>query len=519
MMKFCGLICALLAVTILMGQSPVAMAAETDSAAIERLVTNLGSQSRLIRQSAHKRLVEIGLPAVRPLRAAGRSDNEEVRQRAMTVLKAIRAAREVCVRELGKVPQPFKNIHLFISPDGERVAYMLTRGDKRILVCDGRQGPAWDSILYVGPYSRDSKRLPYQATRDGNSFIVFAGEEDKAIPTVGTGRVVYSADCRRIAYWAKDGPEQWIVCDGKAGPHYASVSSGIFSPDGKRHAYAATDQQGNKFVVLDGKPLKPYEKVGSIVFSPDGKRLAFTVKEGGAGMVVCDGKEGLRYPDVFYPFFSRDGKSLAYWARSADCKKHFVIRDGTEVAQPGGEPRLVFSPDGRALACSTYHGGELMRIEKETEVLATGHDDASEPVFSPDGRHIACALGKDKRWWVSVDGKSLAGMYDPENVLNVSRMGPGRSEYLILDSPGFSADGRHIYWKGFRGPRTSLMKANREHFIVCDGFEGPSHEGLWIPGGFKNRARRLRYVVRDGDSVRLMETAWPEAMTWKDAVE
>ncbi len=515
----CGLTALLLAAAMLMVHSPATMAGEIDSAAIERLVANLGSQSRLIRQSAHKRLVEIGLPAVKPLRAAARSDDQEVRVRALTVLKAIRAAREVCVKELGKVPQPFKNTHLFISPNGERVAYFLTRGDNRILVCDGKEGPTWDSIQYVGPFSRDGKRLPYQATKDGNSFIAFAGEEDRAIPTVGTGRAVYSADCGRIAYWVKEGQIEWIVCDGKAGPHYADVGSYVFSPDGKRFAYTARDETGNKFVVLDGKRLKSYEKVGYMRFSPDSKRLAFTVKQGGTGMVVCDGKEGPRYPEVFYPVFSSDGKSLAYWTRNADRKKYSIIRDGKEVAQPGGEPRLAFSPDGRALACATYSGGELCRIEKEIEVLATGHDNASGPVFSPDGRHIACALGKDMRWWVCVDGKGLAGQYDPEMVKHWS--GPsGGGTSMTLESPGFSADGRHVYWKGFRGrPGGTGPPGNREHFIVCDGFEGPSHEGLWIPTGFKNHAKRLRYVVRDGDRVRLMETAWPEAMTWQDAVE
>jgi hypothetical protein len=64
-----------------------------------------------------------------------------------------------------------------------------------------------------------------------------------------------------------------------------------------------------------------------------------------------------------------------------------------------------------------------------------------------------------------------------------------------------------------------LPPGNREHFIVCDGFEGPSHEDLWIPGDFRNHAKRLRYVVRDGERVRLMESAWPEPMTWQDAVE
>jgi hypothetical protein len=516
------LILMLLAATASMGQLPATRPTATDRPAIERLIADLGSESWDTRESAHKRLIEIGRPAVRSLRAAARSDDPEIRMRAPIILKAINDAREVCVKELGKVPQPFKDVHLFVSPNGERVAYNLNLGGKQILVCDGKEGPAWDSILYVGPYSRDSKRLPYQAKKDGKAFIVFVGEEDTPLPVPEALLALYSPDGKRVAYWVRHGNEEWVVCDGNEGPHYRKVDIGGFSgfsPDGKRLIYTATDDQRSKFIVLDGQPLKGYEGVGYMAFSPDGKRLAFTARRDGNEMVVCDGKEGKPYPEVFYPIFSPDGKSLAYWARSADRKKYFVIRDEKEVAQLAGEPRLAFSPDGRQLACGTYFGGELYRFAEKVESLATGHDGTSQPVFSPDSRHIACALGKDMRWWICVDGKSVPGRYDPENVKCWDGPSSGGTSMSLEDSPGFSADGQHVYHKGFRGPPGNLPPGGREHFIVCDGIAGLSHEGLWIPEDFRNHAKRLRYVVRDGEHVRLMEIAWPEAMTWQDAVE
>jgi len=523
-MKLCGLTLLLLAVTASMGQSPVPKGATTqpgemDRADIERLVGNLGSRSRLVRESAEKRLVEIGLPAVRPLRAAAGSDDAEVRARASAVLLAIAQARKVCVKELGKVPQPFKDTRLYVSPDGEHYAYILQVGGKEILVFDGNRSPAWDSIQYVGPFSADGKHFPYQATESGNSFIIFAGEKKDPIPIIGTGRAVYSADCRRYAYFVKQDPEEWIVCDGKAQPRYKRVGQYTFSSDGKHFAYAARDANEAEFVILDGKALGPYEDVGSsIAFSPDSKRLAYTVRRLGKEMLICDGKQWHGYAKVFYPMFSPDSNSLACWARSADGKQCFVLRDGKQIAQMSGEPRLTFSPDGKVLACSTWNGSELYRLVEKAELLATGYDCASQPVFSPDGRHIACALGKDMRWWVCVDGNNLAGRYDPENVKHWD--GPtGGGTSMSLNSPGFSADGRHVYWKGFRGPPGNLPPGNREHFIVCDGFEGPPHEDLWIPEDFRNHAKSLRYVVRDGENVRLMEFAWPEPMTWRDAVE
>ncbi len=89
---------------------------------------------------------------------------------------------------------------------------------------------------------------------------------------------------------------------------------------------------------------------------------------------------------------------------------------------------------------------------------------------------------------------------------------------MILDSPGFSADGQHVFAKAFRGPLGGRTRDNSHHFIVCDGIEGPSHDGLWIPEDFKNHAKRLRYVVQDDDRLRLMEWVWPKDRTWQDAI-
>jgi hypothetical protein len=243
-------------------------------------------------------------------------------------------------------------------------------------------------------------------------------------------------------------------------------------------------------------------------------------------MFVCDGKEGKRYPMVDSPIFSPDGQSLAHsgWSlkpvppEPATNLVIFVIRDEKEVAQiVRGSPLLAFSPDGRVLACG-HSGGSMYRFGDKSERLATGYTSAGAPVFSLDSRHIAYAIGKDMKWRVCVDDKSLSGVYDPEEVL--MRTGTlGSSTRMLFDPPGFSADGQHVFAKGFRGPLASRPAAARSHFIVCDGIEGPSHDGLWIPEDFKNHARRLRYVVQDGERLRLMEMAWPKDRSWQDAVE
>jgi hypothetical protein len=117
-----------------------------------------------------------------------------------------------------------------------------------------------------------------------------------------------------------------------------------------------------------------------------------------------------------------------------------------------------------------------------------------------------------------VDDQTLRGRYDAENVMNWDGPGGGGTT-MILDPPGFSADGRHVFWKGYLGPPGTRPPAERKHFIVCDGIEGPSHDGLWIPEHFRNHPGRLRYVVRDGDRIRLVETAWWESITWQDGID
>ena len=483
-----------------------------DSSGIDQLVADLGSDSWTVRESAQKRLVAMGLPATKALRAATRSDDPEVQRRAWAVLTTIHSNQEIRVKDLGKVPDPAP--HLWVSPNGERVAYVLKHNGKKFLVCDGRKGPPWDALSYVGPFSRDGKRFGYQATKGGRAFIVFVGEEDKPLATPQALRAVYSPDGKGVVFMVRGGGEQWVVRDGKEGPHYRRVSLGRFSPDGKRFSYTAMDDKGKRFLVLDGELRGPYERAGPATFSPDSQRFAHAVRRKNKETVTRDGKEGKAYDDVFYPLFSPNSKSLVYWTRTADRKTVSVVWDEKVVGRMTGEAKLAFSPDSRQLAWGT-HNGEVYRCGKTATRIASGHDTASVPVFSPDGKHVAYAAGKDLTWGVYVDNQALRGRYDPKNVWHWSGPGGGGTKMSLKDTPGFSADGRHIFFKGTRG----AARRNRKQFIVIDGIEGPPHDAVWIPDDFKSYPKRLRYVVRDGTRVRLVEMAWPEPLTWQDAIE
>ena len=529
---------------ILLGLAAVLLAAATfsialagappaaDEATIKQLITDLGHKDAAVRDEAQKRLVEIGLPSRPALLAAAKSDDPEVRARVAATLKGIEASLkvireaaaqkalhdcpEVTVKDLGKIPAAS---WLNFSPNGEHVAYDLRRGDKSVVVYDGKEGPECDSWK-MGRFSADSSRYQYEMTQANLQLLVVAGHEDKPVPVEDAEREVRSPDGKRLARVVKGDDGQWVTCDGQEGPHYQSVSRVHFSPDGRRLVYTAQNAAKAFFIVIDGTPYGPCQGVGGpVVFSPDGKRYAFTARRMGKAKVVCDGKEGQAYDNVFYPIFSPDSKGLAYWTRSADLETVLIIWDETEVGRITSDAQLAFSPDSRRLAWGSWHGDAYLCPKKGQEAvrLSTGLNASSEPAFSPDSRHVAFAAGHDdKTWNVRVDNLQLGDTYDTENVMSFDSSRYG-GFVLCLDPPGFSADGRHVFYKGFHGPPGNVGKGPRRHFMVIDGVAWPAHDGLWIPNDFKNHPKKLRYIVRDGDQVRLVETAWPDGLSWQEA--
>ncbi len=146
------------------------------------------------------------------------------------------------------------------------------------------------------------------------------------------------------------GYKQYIILDGKPyGKLYDSISTPIFSPDGKRMAYAA-ESNNRQFVVMDGVEGKRCEaiKEDAIVFSPNSQREAYPAKIGSKWVMIVDGKEGYRYDALGVPVFSPDSNRVAYAAESAG--KQFVIIDGKEESYFDKVGTPIFSPDSNRIA-------------------------------------------------------------------------------------------------------------------------------------------------------------------------
>lgn len=66
-----------------------------------------------------------------------------------------------------------------VSPDQRRVAFKVKKGEKEVVVIDGKEGQSYDLVRWGPFFSPDSQRVAFTATRNGLQFIVVDGVEEK----------------------------------------------------------------------------------------------------------------------------------------------------------------------------------------------------------------------------------------------------------------------------------------------------------------------------------------------------
>jgi len=301
---------------------------------------------------------------------------------------------------------------LVFSPDSRSLVYIVQIGEKSLVVKDGVEGNPYDRItgdsgnLTPGiVFSQDSHQMAFAAETGNQEFAVINGIEGK--PYDHIGMIVFSPDGKHVAYTADkhnrwftviDGIEnetdtaffsnfspdsrhtvsiagtpgdQWVIQDGKAGPHYTQVSDAVFSPDSKRLAYAAATGD-SLFVVINGVEGKHYtrspsDNISGIIFSPDSERIAFIVSQTNKNMMVVDGTEGKQYDSITSPVFSPNSRRFAYIAQNnfLEC---FMVIDNVE-SKPYDFLFLspVFSPDSKGIVYSAQKAGKEILVCNSVE--------------------------------------------------------------------------------------------------------------------------------------------------------
>jgi len=177
---------------------------------------------------------------------------------------------------------------LTVSDDGKSLAYCVVKGEKRLIVFDGREEPLPDGRLREIPVIRpDRKGVGILfVTIDSHFFLhqSFFNRSEKGKIYNEAFNLTYSKD-GSYAYEAKTGNNWFVVVNGTEGPAFERIYSPQFSPDGKLVVYRAKMKDKRLVVVSErsGKTIRQYpsyDQVFDAKFTDDGKSVTYGVKDG-----------------------------------------------------------------------------------------------------------------------------------------------------------------------------------------------------------------------------------------------
>ncbi len=264
---------------------------------------------------------------------------------------------------------PGKILSYVLSPDGEKVAYVVTvrepRRDKFAILENGRTvAMSTDSTPLV--YRQDGELVFVHCELSGGSkcVVVNGGRKTIVKHKAGIFDLAISRDGESLAYVTGSESEKMVVFNGQDGPPYSSVQGLRVSPDGKRVAYIAN---GNRMMV-DQQERAEHEVVGVPSFSPNGQGLFYVAENAQGEWMLVNGAErvsGYRSWWTHAPIVSPTGRKAAYLAFSDwPPTEWFVVLEGTKL--PGYDYidplSLRFTPDGTLLMFGARKGRELWWI-------------------------------------------------------------------------------------------------------------------------------------------------------------
>ncbi len=210
------------------------------------------------------------------------------------------------------------------SPDGKGLAYKASRGGKWVVVRDGKPGEEVPRIGGEPVWSPDGGSLAFAAFRGEEGFIVVNGKPLETFQLVD--QPVFSSDGLRVAYPAKAaGQPKWMIVwgDRKGEPHYDTLETPVWSPDGKHIAYRALWKFKWIVVVDDGKN-EMFDAIGPVTWSPDSAKVAYPAQKDGKWHMVVHYRRLEAFDEILTPgHWSADSKKVAFGARKG---QHLVWR-------------------------------------------------------------------------------------------------------------------------------------------------------------------------------------------------
>ena len=319
-----------------------------------------------------------------------------------------------------------------LSPDGTRVAYVVTRVD--------------------GDANRYRSRV-WLVDADGQSLPrpVSAGEENDANPRWSPdGRSLAFTSTRRkdaagktrsaIYLLSTDGPgEASLLCE-----HDEGVAGLAFSPDGRLLAYSSRVR--DEHYSSDDVDRRPPRRIDQPFYMLNGEGITLD-RPSHIHVVPTDGSSGARdlTPGrIQYgaPSWRKDSRTIVASASSA--REYGLASDIAEIPLDGGEPTCLtshtgyyhvpsVSPDGNRIACVGYDTVEVFPQNSGIGLLAEGD---SSPEWVDTG------LDRD---WMGFPAPAPAHWIDDETLLA-----------SVQDRGGV-----HLYRVGIAGSRELLLGGNR----------------------------------------------------------
>ena len=168
-----------------------------------------------------------------------------------------------------------------LSRDGARLAYRAQEGNRSFVVIGSERGPACD-LMSDPAISADGRVVAYAAERGGRWSLVVGARETPLDHQ--PSHVFLSDDGGSVGYWyfeSRPGGASMIrvVAGSKTGEAFTLVGRPVFSPDGRKAAYAA-DSGGRPFIVIGDRAFEAAGRASDPVFSPDGTEVGYGVRIG-----------------------------------------------------------------------------------------------------------------------------------------------------------------------------------------------------------------------------------------------
>lgn len=335
-------------------------------------------------------------------------------------------------RRWDSITGPADGPYLIFSPDGSRWVFFAADDQKYRAVIDGEPGPKFDNTAHVPVFSDDGTKVAYAGVRDGLWYVMENDREHGPYPEAtqpaicpGSGDLAFGVNGEEGGYVVRDGS---IV-----GRHYR-VMDPIFSLDGRRFAYWASDKvSGTTFVVCDSVQGPGSYSVATPRFNRDNVLFytSFLDSTGHCRVYYADDRRLGEMCGVFdhTKFTTGSGGARTAYLWRDDNQEIRVVVDGREYGGQTYATSVEFSPDGSRFSYAARVEGGWCPVLDGRKGRVYGYM-CSEPCFSPDGEHTAfVAAEKEDERRLVIDGE------------------PGRKYWTIKpDYAEFEDDGSLVYY-------------------------------------------------------------------------